>query len=245
MQTTEDAILGGRVVMLQPKKGYRVAVDPVLLAASIPAKPGDTILDLGSGTGAASFCLRSRVEGVKISGVESNPDYLALAEESVVMNNWIEDIAFMQGDIRHELDPLEPDTFDWVMANPPFYDDEKYSPSPDEGKSAAHAIGGGLQPWLDCAAKYLKPDGWFFLIYPGGAEEEALATIRAPFRELRILRIWPKVEGPTKRLIIAARKGGMGMIKEAGTFILHEDNGDYTPAARAVLWDATSIPLIR
>ncbi len=243
METTQDTLLNGRAIILQPKKGYRVAVDPVLLAASIPARPGETVLDLGSGTGAASFCLAARVEGCAITGIENNPDYLALAQQSAELNGWQERVVFHEGDVKAP--PALVGNFDWVMANPPFYDAEDYSESPDAGKSSAHAGEDGLQPWLDCAARFLKPDGWFFLIYPGGAEEEALAAIRAPFREIRILRLWAKADGPTKRLIIAARKGGQPLFKEAGTVILHEDNGDYTEAARAVLWDAAPIPLLR
>ena len=60
---TEDRLLGGKVRLRQPRDGYRAAIDPVLLAASVPAKPGERVLDLGTGAGAAALCLMARVEG--------------------------------------------------------------------------------------------------------------------------------------------------------------------------------------
>ena len=65
---TEDKLLDGRVTFLQPRHGYRVAIDPVLLAAAVPARSGDRILDLGSGTGAASLCLAARLQDVHVTG---------------------------------------------------------------------------------------------------------------------------------------------------------------------------------
>ena len=65
--TTEDRLLGGRVTVFQPTGGYRAAIDPVLLAAAIPANPTDRVLDVGSGTGAASLALAARVEGCQVT----------------------------------------------------------------------------------------------------------------------------------------------------------------------------------
>ena len=73
LETTEDALLGGRVRLLQLRRGYRVAVDSVLLAASVEASAGARILDLGCGTGAVALCLAARVPGVTVVGLELQP----------------------------------------------------------------------------------------------------------------------------------------------------------------------------
>ncbi|MDH3738917.1 MAG: methyltransferase, partial [Alphaproteobacteria bacterium] len=59
--TTEDWLLNGRVRFHQPTNGYRVAIDPILLAATVVARAGDRALELGCGTGAAALCLHHRV----------------------------------------------------------------------------------------------------------------------------------------------------------------------------------------
>ena len=58
---TEDWLLDGKVRLRQPAMGYRVAIDPILLAAAVPAVAGEVVLELGSGTGAAALCLHHRV----------------------------------------------------------------------------------------------------------------------------------------------------------------------------------------
>jgi tRNA1Val (adenine37-N6)-methyltransferase len=77
---TEDALLGGRVQLLQPARGYRVAIDAVLLAAAIDAGPGQRILDLGAGVGAVGLCLAARLAGCSVVGIELQVALAELAE---------------------------------------------------------------------------------------------------------------------------------------------------------------------
>lgn len=83
---TEDALLGGRVRLLQPSRGYRVAVDAVLLAAAIETVPGDRVLDLGAGVGAVGLCLAARVPGCTIVGIELQAGLAALAVRNAALN---------------------------------------------------------------------------------------------------------------------------------------------------------------
>ncbi|MFV0475862.1 MAG: methyltransferase domain-containing protein, partial [Pikeienuella sp.] len=83
---SEDAILGGRVRLLQPRAGYRAATDPVLLAAAAQARPGARVLDAGCGAGAALFCLAARVPGIEAHGLELQPAYAALARRNAALN---------------------------------------------------------------------------------------------------------------------------------------------------------------
>ena len=83
---TCDDFLGGKLRIWQPRIGYRAGVDPVILAASVPAKPGDTILELGCGVGVASLCIAARVPDVQITGVEIQVDYAALAKRNAREN---------------------------------------------------------------------------------------------------------------------------------------------------------------
>ena len=80
---TEDAFLDGRARLLQPRKGYRAATDPVFLAAAVAARPGDWVLDIGCGAGAAAACLAARVPGLKLHGLELQPPYAALARRNL------------------------------------------------------------------------------------------------------------------------------------------------------------------
>jgi tRNA1(Val) A37 N6-methylase TrmN6 len=71
---TRDALLAGKVALWQPTRGYRVAVDPVLLAAAVEPKAGDRVLDMGCGVAAISLCLLARCPDISVVGLERNVD---------------------------------------------------------------------------------------------------------------------------------------------------------------------------
>src|SRR6185295_8394320 len=116
---TEDALLGGRVRLLQPRRGYRVAVDAVLLAAAVDAAPGDRVLDLGAGVGAVGLCLAARVPGCTIVGIELQSGLAALAARNAVLNGAEGRMKTIVHDLARPLPP-ELAGFDHVATNPPY-----------------------------------------------------------------------------------------------------------------------------
>lgn len=79
MNTTMDTLLNGQILLEQPQEGYRVAIDPIFLAASVPAHSGETVLDIGTGVGAALLCLAHRAPDVRIVGLEIQQELARLA----------------------------------------------------------------------------------------------------------------------------------------------------------------------
>ena len=119
---SEDFLLGGRVLVRQPTEGYRVAIDPIFLAASIEIEPNDTILDVGAGVGAASLCLATRALNVKVTGVELQRDYVRYAAENIKLNKLRERVEILHGDLLRPPPRLAAGTFSHVMTNPPYLD---------------------------------------------------------------------------------------------------------------------------
>ena len=241
-ELSHDAFLGGRLVLGQPRKGYRAATDPVFLAAATPAKPGDAVLELGIGTGAATLCLARRVGGLLLSGLELNPEYLELACENAAANSV--EVVLHLGDVATPPVALRQQSFDHVILNPPFFD-AKASPSSIPGRDLARREAGpDLAAWIACALARLRPGGWLCMIHRVERLPEILAEIGSNAGDVSVMPLAARAGRPAKRIVLRARKGSRGGFRLLAPLVLHagaahhSDGDDYTPAASAILRDA-------
>ncbi len=246
-ETTLDNLLGGRLSLRQPARGYRVAIDAVFLAAAIPAQSGERALELGCGIGTAALALALRVPGLEILGLDIDESDLALAEENARRNALEGRIRFRRGDVADlaALHALRP--FDHVLANPPYHRAEATTPSPHPAKARATVEGAAkLADWLEAGLAALRAGGHFVLIHQARRIEEILAGLGAACDLVRVLPLAPGPERPAKRVIVLARKAhcpGATDIRHFPPFILHEADGRFTAAAEAVLRDLSPLAL--
>ena len=244
--TTLDAFLGGRVTLRQPRHGYRAATDPVFLAAACPAKAGQTVLELGCGAGAASLCLAARVPGLKLFGVERQPDYAALARENAARAGAAMTVITADlGALSHDLRQM---SFDHVLANPPFFPAGSGSQAQDPGREAANREDTPLSIWIDTARARLKPGGWLTLIHLAERLPDCLAAMGAGFGAVAVLPLQPRIGRAATRVVIRARKSARAPFALLAPFLIHEgadhagDAPDFTDQAQAVLRAAAPLP---
>lgn len=243
-EIVEDAFLNHRVRLRQPKQGYRAATDPVLLAASMPVIAGDSVLDLGCGAGAATFCLGARVEGLDLHGLELQHRYSSLARQNADLNG--QTATIHDGDIRAMPHALKERVFDAVMLNPPWHGSAA-SGSPDQGRDVAHRLDTTLAVWVTAALTRAKPGGWIVLIQRAEWLSEILAALTPRTGDIAVLPLAARTGRPAKRIIVKARKGTNGPLKLASPLVLHDgpahvaDQDDFSAAAKAVLRDAEAL----
>ena len=242
---TEDSLLGGRVRFSQPSCGYRAAIDPVLLAAAVPATAGEAVLDVGAGTGAASLCLAARVPGCRIVGLEVQRSLQRLASHNVRQNDLGGAVQMIEGDLGRPPPRLAGTIFDHVMTNPPHIAAGAASPSTDPERARANVEGDlDLAGWLAGCLRMLRPGGFLTLLHRADRLADALAAIRGPLGDLIVYPLWPRAGArPAKRLLIQGRKGGRGALSLLPGLVLHDEGGHFSPAAEAVLRHAKPLHL--
>ena len=231
---TEDTLLGGRVKIRQPENGYRVALDPVLLAAAVAATDGNRVVDAGCGSGAAMFCLAVRVAGVDVTGLEIQPALADLAQQGIALNGLGARARVMVGDLALLSDIVCAHPFDIVMTNPPFVADG--TAPPNASVATAHRESGlGLAAWVGQCLKLVGAGGRLVVIHRADRISELLAALRPDCGDIRIMPVAPRAREPAKRVIVDAGKGRKSLDTLRPALILHEADGRFTAEAQAIL----------
>ena len=238
-EPTEDKLLGGRVRLVQPCTGYRAAMDAVLLAAAIPTANGERVMDLGSGVGAASMCLASRIVGCQIEGAELQPDLVSLGEQNILLNGFERRVRFFVADVS-TLDDGFNEKFDHVMINPPYLQAVRAQPT-DSPDPARVEVGLGLDGWVDAAASVIQDGGTMTFIHRADRLDELLARIRSVAGGISVVPIWPGPGKEAKRVIVSARKGRRGPVRLCPGLTLHDNEGKYTSVANQLLFVGSAL----
>ncbi|EDP66636.1 Predicted O-methyltransferase [alpha proteobacterium BAL199] len=233
---TDDTLLDGRVRFLQPRDGYRVAVDPVLLAASVPVRAEQRVLDLGCGAGAVFLCLLARFPQLSVVAVERDPTMAGLARDNVARNGVAERATVVTADLSALPASWEMAAFDQVVTNPPFLPANRADPSPQPGRASAGVEAtADLGVWIDRAHRCLKPKGRISVIHRVDRLDDLLAALAGRFGGIVVFPLWPKAGRDAKRLIVTARKGVRSPLRLSAGLVLHDEAGGYTKEADAVL----------
>ena len=252
-RVTSDTLLGGRVALHQPAAGYRVAIDPVLLAAAVPASDGERALDVGCGVGAGALCLASRVTGLHVTGIEVDRAFAQLAKDNAALNGLEERLDVLVGDFGRPPPKLQPKGFDHVFANPPFFEEGANQPPSSRNRAQATVEGAvGLDAWLEFCARMVRPGGSITIIH----RPERLAQILGGLSQARagaivVHPLWshnPFGGAQTKRtatrVIVQATAEHGGPLRLAGGTILHDADGTYTHVADRVLRGGAALALL-
>lgn len=236
-------VLKGRLRVNQPEKGgLRTSLDTVMLAAACLAKPGDHILDLGCGVGAAGLCVLARVPGTTLSGVDIDPDLINLAKQNAEVNGVRDASKFWVADV---LDPAfaVAELVDHVICNPPYLRAGTYTISPDETRARALGHQGrdaDLEKWLRAAHRVLKSRGTLTIIHRADYLDQILAGLGPRFGATEIIPLWPRAGADAKRVIVRTVKDRQASVTLRAGIILHEGQ-DWSEDARAILEDMISL----
>ena len=247
LDLSEDAVLGGRLRLRQPKRGHRVGHDAILLAAAVPARAGEAVVDLGAGVGAAGLALAVRVGGIKLTLVELAPQLAALAAENARLNGLSAQVAAL--DVAAPARAfaaagLRPEQTARVLMNPPFNDPARQRASPDRGRRLAHvALRATLVAWTKTAARLLRPRGTLTLIWRADGLGDVLEALKPAFGAATVLPIYAKPDESAIRVLVRATKASRAPLQLLPGLVLHDPAGRATVAANAILRAGEALPL--
>jgi tRNA1Val (adenine37-N6)-methyltransferase len=233
---TVDTLLGGRVALFQPTRGFRASLDPILLATFV-APPFGRFLDIGAGTGALSFVLLARDGAATGVAVELQAPLAALAEAGRARNGWTTRLEVRAADVRAARD-LGAARFDLVVTNPPFRPLGSSPASPEETRAlSSHEVTLALAEWADVAARAVRPGGRVAAIFPASRALELGEALRA--RELapaRLRFVHARTGEPASRVLVESVRGGRAVLTVEPPLVIHGEGGArYSPEARALL----------
>ena len=239
---TDDAFLGDRLYILQPSSGYRAGIDAVLLAASVtdgPAEP--TILDCGSGVGTVGLCVAVRCPDARVTLIEREPVPVDPARRNIDRNGLQTRVSITPGDVtspaqKPDAPSLPAESFDHVLANPPYHDDTGGTPARDPLKRASHAMPAHtLDSWVRFAARMSRPGGRLTLIHKADALPALLAALEYRFGGITVTPIHPYADKPAGRVLVSGIKGSRAPLELRPPVVLHETGGAFTPYVGRIL----------
>lgn len=236
----EIYVLNKRLKLLHSEKGFKTSIDSVLLAASCRATAGDHVLDMGCGVGGAGFCVLTRVEGTRLTGVEIQEDHVALATRNAVVNMMQDRAEFIASDIR---DYKNEKAFDHVICNPPYLEAGHHLRSPDEEKATAmgHDDNLSVKDWIDVAHFCLRSNGSLNMIHRADKIDKIIQALGKRFGAVEIIPLWPKQGENAKRVIVRAIKDRKSPAVLHAGLNLHIEGRQYTPEAEKILREAKQL----
>lgn len=240
--TTDGTLLGGRVSYRQFRDGYRTGIEPVLLAATVQARPGLRVLEAGCGAGAGLLCLSARAGGLHGTGIEQDPATAALARHNLDANGCA-DWPVVVASLADASARLAGRDHDQAIANPPWHDDgSSASPSPRRDL-AKRAPTGTLAGWSLCLARLLRPGGALTLALPAARHAEAASAMTANgFGAIRLLPLWPVWGRPARIVLVRGVLGARSADAVLPGLVLHRPGGGFTETAERILRNAEPLP---
>lgn len=246
--TTDGALLGGRVSYRQFREGYRTGIEPVLLAAAVPATAGERVLEAGCGAGAGLLCLSSRIAGVAGAGIEQDPGTAALARHNLDANglaSWPVLVSPLQlAEAAAAADA--PGGYDHAMANPPWHRSDGSASQQARRDLAKRAPAGTLLEWTASLVRLVRDGGTLTLILPSAQHAEGVsAMVDCGMGDIRLLPLWPMAGRAARIVLLQGVRAGRGDGLVLPGLVLHRAGGSYTEATEAILRDGAALAMDR
>ncbi|GAW91618.1 tRNA1(Val) (adenine(37)-N6)-methyltransferase [Calderihabitans maritimus] len=225
-----------KIKIIQSKRGYRFSLDAVLLAHFVTLRPGEKVIDLGTGSGVIPLLLKSRQPDLTVVGLELQAELADMARRSVELNNLQETVFIQQGDLREAIAVFGTNRFDVVVSNPPYWRKGEGRINPDFSKALArHELECTLTDVIRVGSGILKPQGRFALIHRPERIQELIQLLNEYHLGLSRLRfVQPRLTEPPKFMLIEAVKGKFAKLEIMPVLVIYDEFERYSPELQQI-----------
>lgn len=216
--------------IIQNPEGFCFGMDAVLLSGFARVKPGEVVLDMGTGTGIIPILLEAKTGGRHFTGLEIQEKSADMARRSVSLNNLEEKIEIRVGDIKEASAIFGKGSFDVVTSNPPYMNESHGLTNPNLPKAIArHEVLCTFEDIAREVAGVLKPNGRFYLIHRPRRLIEIINLLTYYKLEPKRLRpVYPMKDKEANMVLIEAVKGGGSLLKMEPPLIVYKEPNVYT-----------------
>ena len=225
--------------IIQGQKSFRYGIDAVLLSGYAKVKPGEKVLDLGTGTGILPILLAAKTPGRSFTGLEIQKESADMARRSVALNHLNDRISIVQGDIREAVSIFGAASFDVAVSNPPYMIGHHGLTNPDPAVAIArHEILCSFRDIVEQTSRVLTDRGRFYLIHRPFRLAEILCILKEYRLEPKRMRlVYPFVDKEPNMVLVEACKNGNPRIQVEKPLIVYERPGVYTREIREIYGD--------
>lgn len=236
MDFTTDDFLGGKIKLKQPKVGCRATSDAVFLGCCAATAAKGQVLDIGCGSGILSLIIAKSVENCTVTGIDIQKDLLDLARENAEMNDVAKTTDFQAVDITKPIpQELKNKQFDYVVTNPPFYEEGFSGACRKDREVAFHSDKELFQTWLTFAVKRVRPKGSLIMIYKADKLADILGILNGRLGNIKVFPLYSGKDKQAGRVIISGVKNSSARLQLFQGLIVHNSDGSFTDTAGQIL----------
>lgn len=222
--------------IIQDPNSFRFGMDAVLLSHFAKPRPGDRIVDLGTGTGIIPILMAIRNKDTKFCGIEIQSSVADMAKQSVILNGLEDRIKIIEGDLKESPNYLGTRQYQMVTANPPYKKVGTGIINPNQSKAVArHEILCSLDDVLMVASKLLVVGGRLSMVHRPNRLGDILLGMKTYSLEPKTIRlVYPNLRKPPNMILIEAVLGGKPHLSWMPPLIVYNDHGEFTDELKEI-----------
>lgn len=225
----DDLQINGRRIIQSPDR-FCFGMDAVLLSGFAKVKKGESVLDLGTGTGILPILLDAKTEGGHFTGLEIQPESADMARRSVILNNRQDKIDIVTGDIKNALNIFGAASFDVIVTNPPYMNQDHGITNPESPKAIArHELLCSLEDVIRQTRSLLKVNGRMYMVHRPFRLPDIMELMNECGIEPKKMRfVHPYVDREPSMVLIEGVRGGNRRLTVEKPLVIYDGPGEYS-----------------